>query len=766
MRRLSYLKAALAFLMVMLAYQSANAIAFKSIRIGRYQQGGIADVLAQDELVLSKYRNFWYGDNFYRHYYWTCEWHLGVRDFTDTLGITHPYMIANSPRRPHDEIEVTVPQYLDADQNTIHRYFRYAPPEIWVDGIPYHEPLYPGDFVAPDSIEFYGGGNTEVMIRSKVNTWIGLTIDAKTLAFSQVHHDQYIIFDWTFTNTGLLGRMDTPALNDTLKDVYFMRGFQGSETSRNGFGSRYGEYPGDSLRMSYSYPARGAYSWDRLGCRNRMWSPSGTLSVPYYFGGSRRLVFFGEAVLHCDSTAADPIDALHQPFNTGNHNTGSPWELLGITDPSPEEKEVLYLVMREGFNGSPGHGVVPLLEDLGPDEYGRLPYPGTHHEIRLDQYRVEMAEELPWYMYGVVHFYGMGSWTLAPGEDFRVVISENFGGLGITEAQEVNEKWQDNTLTWGDYSYSDYPNGDTPDNVLPAEFHINPPARWHTQEDNSEWRPDSVNWAKDNWMHTGKDSLFKNAFAAQYNVQHNYMVPIAPPPPSVEIQSQPDKIVIYWGSNLPSSPGAPFESEDAPDFVGYRIYRSSSLNDDMELIADISDRGTYQYDDTTAERGRLYYYAVTAYDNGTANGTDVYNTNEVLESGKFINRTTRGAHLVRGWPKPLSIDSFRVVPNPFHINAYDLQFGRSRENMIMFMGLPPVCTIRIYTESGDLVKTIEHDDWSGDESWGDLANEHQVTDSGQRIVSGVYIAYIEVPNDERNLPLKGQSSFQKFVVVR
>ena len=61
-------------------------------------------------------------------------------------------------------------------------------------------------------------------------------------------------------------------------------------------------------------------------------------------------------------------------------------------------------------------------------------------------------------------------------------------------------------------------------------------------------------------------------------------------------------------------------------------------------------------------------------------------------------------------------------------------------------------------ESGDLVKTIEHTDGSGDESWGVLAEEWSASNTGQIIVSGIYIAYIETPD--------GESTVLKFAIVR
>ncbi|HDR68177.1 MAG TPA: hypothetical protein ENN61_03920 [Bacteroidaceae bacterium] len=100
------------------------------------------------------------------------------------------------------------------------------------------------------------------------------------------------------------------------------------------------------------------------------------------------------------------------------------------------------------------------------------------------------------------------------------------------------------------------------------------------------------------------------------------------------------------------------------------------------------------------------------------------------------------------------LDQIRIVPNPYHIRAQDLQYGRdaASANRITFFNLPPKCTIKIFTERGDLVKTIEHTDNSGDESWNSL------TDARQTIVSGLYIAYFETP--------EGESVYKKFIVIR
>jgi hypothetical protein len=62
----------------------------------------------------------------------------------------------------------------------------------------------------------------------------------------------------------------------------------------------------------------------------------------------------------------------------------------------------------------------------------------------------------------------------------------------------------------------------------------------------------------------------------------------------------------------------------------------------------------------------------------------------------------------------------------------------------VFYGLPPLCTIKIYTETGDLIQTLNHTNGSGDEIWQSL------TSSDQIVASGLYIAYFEVSQDSYN----------------
>lgn len=112
---------------------------------------------------------------------------------------------------------------------------------------------------------------------------------------------------------------------------------------------------------------------------------------------------------------------------------------------------------------------------------------------------------------------------------------------------------------------------------------------------------------------------------------------------------------------------------------------------------------------------------------------DSFSFNSV--AGKFSNETAKNA-----------LDNIYVVPNPYvgynDIEPTNKLPGRSRgERRIYFENLPPQCTIKIYTLSGDWVQTLEHEASyeNGREYW-NLLNTN-----GFSVAYGVYFAHIDAP---------------------
>ncbi|UCE07657.1 MAG: fibronectin, partial [bacterium] len=264
---------------------------------------------------------------------------------------------------------------------------------------------------------------------------------------------------------------------------------------------------------------------------------------------------------------------------------------------------------------------------------------------------------------------------------------------------------------------------------------------------------------KNAWIMTGQDSLFMIFGRARKNYNLNNEIPMPPPPPSLfEVNSGGDRISLSWQDNAESWPG----------FAGYRIFRAVGKYDTtyQELFA--CGQGTdhpqivNSFDDTSATRGFSYYYYVLSFDDGSTNISTV-NPGGSLQSSMFWTRTIEPAFLRRAAGEKLK--DIRVVPNPYNIKTRDFQYP-GEPDKIMFLNIPGECTIRIFTERGDLIKTIIHDDGSGDEAW------NSTTEYGQLVVSGVYIAVFEVtkdysdPETGRLLYSKGESATRKFVIIR
>ena len=734
MKRIYYLIVLLCFMFFL--FTSTYADVRKWIKVGKFQCYIIDS--GEESQVNWRRGSYYYYHGFVDYMYESRGWAIGVRDWIDENGNTFPVKIASQGTEVGDDLFSTMP-VPDADGITIRRYMSYQPPTIAVDGIRLDEP-FPfdeADEVNSDKIL----GTADIMVESRINTPMGVTVHQRVLGWSQTNHDDYVIHIWTFKNTGNIDLDDEIELpNQTLNDLYFLR--TNRDTKHQGkprgthWHSKYGEHVGDSLRIVYFYPSRApAATYDSFG--NIEKKEEGFPVNPEYTG---------DVMLHVDTSPSDPTDDPSQPQMTDAGDT----EIVCFKNPSvllsPDEAMFIYKTMQYGFVGFyPGW---KYMDD--PDIY-----PGTHHAVRFEDLAYKYPDE-PWGRAHVLSYTASGPYTLKSGEEITIVRASIVGSISPEIGWEVGEAWTKGTC--------EPPEGcvfDVTDNLPPPFKKF--PDFYMADATSTEYN----NWAKDCWVATGKDSLFQNSWNAQWNVRNNYNLPTPPPPPSIEVKSLPDRVKITWGN----------ESESVSDFAGYRVYRaygSPYYSQKQKVViggfgnfVPIFECGkgtanslTYSYEDMAAERGVAYYYYVTAFDDGVGNITDVNGKKEVLESGQYLNMTTLGAYLTR---PAGTLSTVRIVPNPFNIGAAELQYP-GEPDKIMFIDLPGYCTIKIYTESGDLVKTLYHTDGSGDESWGRLLEEHSATDIGQIIVSGIYIALIE-ENNEDGSPT-GNTTAIKFVVVR
>ena len=685
----------------------ADAGVFKWFRVGKYQTK-IVDSGDQGESA---------GEGTFAYHYYTdftyaqidhAGWQLGCRDWTDENGHVVAVKISGAGHGSADESVNTMP-IPDADGLTIHSYRRFTPPTITVDGSRIDDP-FPLDLADEVNAEYIDqwGGTADMMIESKINTSMGVTINQRCFAWSQKNHDDYIIWDWTFTNTGNIDTDDEIELDgQTIQDFYFWRANNFRTGAGRNWNSEIGAHPGDPVRLVYAYPER---------------SPGSTtdnFGEPRSNGFLRRQASIGEAMLHIDTSPSDPTNDVTQPRMTDAYTAEILWAKLHAEVTSDQDHAKLYQTMQDGS------GFENTQLQTGT-------YPG-YHGLPLDQRGVEFVEEFPWWSWRACSYTASGPYTLQFGESIRIVWATVMGSISKEKGWEVGLAWQDGTAadTWeGPYKLP--PVNDNFPDLAPT--------------DNDK--------AKDSWVYSGVDSLIQNAEAAQWAVQNDYQVPLPPRPPNIEVKSLPDKVTVSWGT----------ESEEG-DFAGYRVYRAiGDPNGEFTRVFECGP-GTANptvvnsWDDTDAQRGQEYYYYVTAFDDGSGNAPGVHGVSESLESGSYLNRTSLPAVLTREAAKDLS--SVRIVPNPYNISAKELNYVAPVgviSNKITFFNLPPVCTIKIFTETGDLIKTIEHTNGSGDDSWGFLREQQQATDTGQIIVSGIYIAFFETPD--------GETNFQKFIIVR
>jgi hypothetical protein len=117
-------------------------------------------------------------------------------------------------------------------------------------------------------------------------------------------------------------------------------------------------------------------------------------------------------------------------------------------------------------------------------------------------------------------------------------------------------------------------------------------------------------------------------------------------------------------------------------------------------------------------------------------------TSKPFARGDQFLFTTKAAKYEPG-RKDALLNKIYVVPNPYVAYSYTESPGttssRRGVNDLQFRNLPPKCTIRIYTITGELVDTIEKDDNTSFARWNVLSFE------AHRLAYGVYIYHVEVP---------------------
>jgi hypothetical protein len=605
---------------------------------------------------------------------------IGARNFTDENGNNFPYKVVTiGPRNPAFFAAYPVKMELIS---------KLEPTAVSVDGVLSEQKSVEIDRIDPDLI-------ADRMIHNIVNTQLGVTMDRKIFQFSQPQNDNYIVYEYTFTNTGNTDADDEIELpNNTIEDMYVFWTFRNSvnQSARyaiqnaTGWGKNTmndargdgpinsaGDPPDEQFRAMFSwhgyFPGKDV-AYDNIG--GPLWtlnanallynSPDDTIGR---LGASQ---FLGTVTLYADKSPTENVDDPAQPSTTSWADSDMPLFTAGANAFNSSRMADEYLFMSSGHM-TPRHAnlVEPSGDFAAQTSAPHVYAPGSG---------------------GASYNVAYGPYTLAPGDSIRIVIAEGAGGMTRDEQIRVGRLYKSGQI-------SDY-------------------------QKNTEV------------INQGRDSLFKTFRNAITAFQNDWNLPATPRPPATfDVNSGGDRISLAWTLD-PADPNPP---------TNFRIYRAlGDFDKEYEMIAELP-AGASSYDDLTLVRGFNYFYYMTCV------GSDG------LESSRYATQAYDPANLKR--PAGKSLSDIRIVPNPYIISPInELSFQSTLdEDKIAFYNIPGNCTINIYTELGELIKTIEHTDGSGDAFW------YSVTSSNQIIVSGIYIAVITDNNT-------GEKHIAKFVIIR
>ncbi|MFH0992476.1 MAG: hypothetical protein V1799_20950 [bacterium] len=755
---------------------------------------------------------------------------IGTTNFTDERGVkyTGAKVVHVGPRVNGDN---------EFFPETFDLFAKFDPPRVFVDGNP--------TFKSPEDLK--GVDETmkaDRMLLTVVNTSIGLKVERRIFAFSQQHHDNYHIFEFTFTNTGnskigLASKTLTGlsfywqyrysvcaeirycvsndagwginAMNDargfppdiantTLQTLFPNQNDVKAMFTWHGFHKTANRPPAGSSPNAATYDNIGAPIWNPSASAGYVASSD----TNWRLGGAQ---FVGNAHIYADKSPTEKVSDPNQPTTTNFIGSDEP-----LTRNNSQYNSVMmdqeYAKMTEGHQ--PRHAW--LVEPQG--------------KFTQQTVQSNIGVGAPG---GFSSGMGYGPYTLAPGQSIKIVFVEAVNGLTRDEAVRLGKKYKEGII-------------------------------------NTKAKNDSV--------FLGMPRLLETFRRAMANYNSGFKIPEPPYPPSVvKVNGGGNKIAVTWEPNA---------KESANGFVGYRVYRATGRVDSTYYLmfqcggnkpatsyTNYSSSKIYSFDDETAIRGISYYYYVVSFTNPIAADAATKTPAGELESSRFYTQTydattlkrpagpaaqmayakvtrayvkdstkiefesvsgenfsvadfklitfTKGVRTVivpaagqvpldfknvtAGTKKSFTLpvdttsvdsvfyqvwmldvssensvkmyvggqrvdlpadivkkgkasDAIRIAPNPYIISSNENRFRFPSEgDKIAFFNVPANCLIKIYTELGELIKEIVHNDGTGDAYW------NSITSSNQVVVSGVYIVVIEDKDT-------GEKIMKKLVVIR
>ena len=206
-------------------------------------------------------------------------------------------------------------------------------------------------------------------------------------------------------------------------------------------------------------------------------------------------------------------------------------------------------------------------------------------------------------------------------------------------------------------------------------------------------------------------------------------------------------------------------------FDGIRLDEPKVINGDTMryLFTDknVTDGLEYTYSVVSYDMGVESPYRTTYKDIGNGNFEAVVDTNysnpdkwadpdgyASIENSK--GATVLDRNFVKVYPGVMpaeDVSNIGVVPNPYKVHSGFKESEHLRQ--IRFTNLPETCTIKIFTLTGEHVRTLEHSNSESGNTWWDMR-----TVNNQEVVPGLYLFHVQ-QSGSSNEPFIG-----KFAVIR
>ncbi len=595
----------------------------------------------------------------------------------------------------------------------------------------------------------YNPDEAEEIITARWSTPVGLTVTRTSRAWSFPGYDSFIIYEYEFHNT----------TTDTISDIFIvfantfapsMFGYQrnhGQWTEAafrgqppNGLGDQFARF--DLKRyMSYNH--------DREGVPEQVYFNQ--WRTPGNRGGLNSPQAVGMMVLYSDYANLARKNQTKQVWVTQSDSAG-------IWDQNNRVKQPFLLRYENG--NLPDTKTIPWMDPALQRKTS--PFTGATDSTRfVTQYvakeweywkgRTKGSTNLSWWQ-PVSRAYGFYPYILPPNQRMRFSVAEVAGyGPGVA-GDRIYKDMGGNVRagvdagaffnpvpSWYDtlqYAYL----GSKP--YIGSTYLKNNPLPWYVTPGVVSIRDVADRSIQ---MYTGRplvkhDTLQYEPTAAPQTGRYN-TIPIPIPSPVIRVENTRAGVnKIIWGPQVEAFKTPRLRA----GFKHYEVLRAPHPLGPWKVIDSVRVRDVRYFEnseysvlDTESNIGEFVTYAVVSVDSlGGKSGMTNIRTHETQA------------------PSAPTLGKVYVIPNPLIVTSGlgGSDPGGEVTDRIQFVGLTKRCTIRIFSYTGQLINTIEHERDTYGNPW------YQISRNNQMVASGVY--YFVVEDKETGARANG-----KFIVI-